>query len=370
MNQGEKYERLQQQFNDLVQQAQDNQTILENYQSFEQQLLSAKDLSDLITLLLTTSNVHFNLSDSRLIWLDDDQLLRSMLPTDVREQFGHRLLFSGMDDDVHELFEHRDLPILKCLSSSEKVRWFPGNTVIESAAFIPLICRGQLIGCLNLASSEKKRFSCDKAVDFMAHMGFISAICLQNMCAQEQVRQLSLLDNLTKVKNRRAFDQDLHIEIARSHRTQEPLSCLFLDADFFKRINDNYGHQTGDEALCCLAQWAQTQLRETDHIARFGGEEFVILLASCDEHEASDIAERIRHYVATQTLEYEKLRLQMTLSIGVSTFYPQQHQSIATEKIIKSLLAQADAGVYAAKAGGRNRVCFKPFDEVQKAHVG
>lgn len=369
MNQDEKNQLLKQQFRDLVQKAQQNQAVLERFQSFEQLLLSAQSLAELIDVLLLKSYLHFDLSDCRLLWLEEDQLLRSLLPQEIRQQFGHRLVFSGMRDDIEQLFSHQQAPILKALTPTEKLHWFPGRTHVESAAFIPLICRGQLLGCLNLASPEKLRFSCDKAVDFMAHMGFISAICLQNMSAQEQLRRLSLLDNLTKVKNRRSFDKDIQIEIARSRRSSQPLSCLFLDADFFKRINDNYGHQAGDEALCSLAKWAQTQLRETDHIARFGGEEFVILLPACDEQMAFEIAERIRHYVASQTIVFEKLRLQMTLSIGVCTYNPEKNQSLAIEKVIKKLLGQADAGVYMAKESGRNRVCFKAFDDMDAAIV-
>ena len=359
----EKYQHLKQQFNMLVQEAKKGETILQRYQDFELALLSAASIAELIEVLVFKSYMHFDLSDCRLIWFDDQHALRTLIPESVRRQFGHRLVFSGMTYDVEQLFRDQQTPILRPLSPTEKLRWFPGRTHVKSGAFIPLICKGKLLGCFNLGSHIQDRFTQDKAVDFMTHMGFITAMCLENMVAQEQIRLLSMLDNLTKVKNRRSFDQDIKAEVARAQRTGEPLSCLFVDADFFKKINDTFGHQAGDETLRCLAQWAQSQLRESDHIARYGGEEFAILLPCCDEALACDIAERIRAYVASEVIHFETIQINITLSIGVSTFYANNHQHLHRDKAITALLGQADAGVYDAKKGGRNRVCFRPFSE-------
>lgn len=362
-NASEKNQLLKQQLRELVLKAQDNQAVLERFQDFELAMLSSQGIGELIDVLLFKSILHFELSDCRLIWFDELQSLRALVQETDRQQCGHRLVFSGLTHEVEQLYVTQKKPILRPLTPVEKLRWFPGRTHVESAAFIPLICRGKLVGSFQMGSPESKRFTADKAFDFMAHMGMIAAMCLQNMAAQEQIRLLSLLDNLTKVKNRRAFDLDINAEVARAQRTQQPLSCLFIDADFFKRINDHYGHQAGDEALRCLAQWAQSQLRETDSIARYGGEEFAVLLPDCDQQLAFDIAERIRLFVQSQMIAFENEEIRLTLSIGVSSFYPGKFAALAKSKIIKALIAQSDAGVYEAKEKGRNRVCFKSFED-------
>lgn len=355
---------LKQQFRELVEKAQENQIALERCQKFELAMLAAENIAALLETLLFTAMRHFDLADCRLIWFDRQHIIRPLVDESTRQQFGHRLIFTALNEDVEELFKRTLKPVLRPLTPMEKVRWFPGKTQVASVAFLPLVRNGELMGCLLLGSHDEKRFTPDKAVDFMSHMAMIASLCLQNSVNQEQVRLLSMLDNLTKVKNRRAFDDDMRKEVARAHRSGEALSCLFIDADFFKKINDTYGHQTGDETLRQLASWVKAQLRESDHLARYGGEEFAVLLPNCDEALACQIAERIRQSVEQQQVVAEGASFGITLSIGVTTFDPREYDDLPHEQAIKSLLGHADAGVYAAKEGGRNRVCLQPFSSV------
>ncbi len=354
-------QQLKQQFRELIAKAMNNQAILERFQQFELAMLSADNLADLIETLLYTSIRHFTLSDCRLVWFDREQELRLSLSDITLKQCGHRLVFNSLITDIEGIFLGQYKPVLKPLSEQEKPHWFPGKTVVQSAAFIPLLCGGVLAGCIILGSSEESRFTSDKAVDFMGHMGLIAAMCLQNSANKECIRRLSMIDNLTQVKNRRCFDDDISKEVARAQRASQPLSCLFIDADFFKAINDNYGHQAGDAALCALANWVKLQLREGDHLARYGGEEFAILLPECDADLAYQVAERIRTFVEQQQVEFEDISLCITLSIGVSTFDGKIHKQAHREQVVKALLGQADAAVYDAKQTGRNRVCVREF---------
>lgn len=355
-------QQIKQQLRELVAQVQDNHAILERFQKFELSLLSAENIADLLEVLLYKSMRHFDLSDCRLIWFDREQSLRPLVDEIIRQQFGHRLVFSNMAQDVENLFGIHLKPILRALTPIEKTRWFPGKTYIESAAFIPLVCNGVLVGSFNLASPDLQRFTSDKAVDFMAHMGLIAAMCLQNSAIKEQIRLLSMMDNLTQVKNRRCFDNDINKEVSRAQRSGQPLSCLFIDADHFKNINDTYGHQAGDETLRSLAAWVKTQLREADQLARYGGEEFAILLPDCDEALAYQVAERVREYVAAQIIPFEGVDISITLSIGVSTYNAKDFAGVAREQAIKALLGRADAAVYDAKQNGRNQVCVREFE--------
>jgi len=357
-------EQMRRKLNDLIGKAKDNQAVLARFQNFELSMLNALNIGELLEILLFKSIRHFDLSDCRLLWFDYQQPMRSFISEDIRQQFGHRLVFSGMQDDVEQLFKQSLSPKLTALTPVEKLRWFPGRTHVLSAAFIPLICQGSLQGALLLGSPEEKRFSQEKATDFIAHMGLILSVCLQNNINREQIRLLSMLDNLTKVKNRRCFDQDIRAEVARSKRNQQPLSCLFIDADFFKKVNDTYGHPGGDETLICLAKWVQKQLRECDHLARLGGEEFAVLLPQCDENLAYQVAERVRAYVESQVIRFKEFEFSITLSIGASTFYPERFPDLPLDSVCEKLVAHADLGVYDAKENGRNQVRVRAFSEI------
>ncbi len=144
--------------------------------------------------------------------------------------------------------------------------------------------------------------------------------------------------------------------MVRSHRSRQPLSCLFLDIDFFKRINDNYGHQAGDYVLAQVAAAIKNQLRANDVLARFGGEEFVALLYQSDAKSSDDIAERIRATIAALKIEYLETIIPVTISIGTSTFQPHQGIEIKLAEVAVSLIKTADAALYEAKRNGRNRV--------------
>jgi diguanylate cyclase (GGDEF)-like protein len=141
-------------------------------------------------------------------------------------------------------------------------------------------------------------------------------------------------------------------ELSRSVRSNMPLSILLLDIDFFKKINDTYGHQIGDTAIIELTKISQNTIREIDVAGRIGGEEFAILLPATDSGEAVAVAERLRKSVANMQLTITTgLSIDFTISIGVAT--------LNNKKInIDSLLHQADIALYEAKNTGRNKVCI------------
>ena len=168
------------------------------------------------------------------------------------------------------------------------------------------------------------------------------------------MRQLVFLDGLTGVFNRRYFDQQLQTEMARAMRAQNPLSLIMLDVDFFKRFNDHYGHQAGDD---CLRQVAQT-LKETlrrpaDLVARYGGEEFVCVLPETNFAQAIALAHELELSVRKKAIPHADSDLAgvVTISLGVAGF------TTGTSGDAATLVAQADTQLYQAKASGRGRVC-------------
>jgi diguanylate cyclase len=156
--------------------------------------------------------------------------------------------------------------------------------------------------------------------------------------------ELSTTDKLTGLKNRRFFHEKLEEHIALFHRTQQPFSLCILDIDHFKKVNDTYGHQTGDQVLEQLARILQAHARPEDLAARYGGEEFVLILPAAEEPEARGIAERLRQTVA----ESVWITGSLTISIGVATY--------TTDDSDASILKKADEALYVSKVNGRNRV--------------
>lgn len=163
---------------------------------------------------------------------------------------------------------------------------------------------------------------------------------------QRQILALSLTDPLTGIGNRRKLDQVLDLEISRAERTGAKLSVLMTDLDHFKSINDTYGHMVGDKVINVHVQMIQQNIRPTDIITRFGGEELVILMPHTNIQNACAIAERIRFEFAN--CQIEPLDKAVTVSIGVA--------ELAENERAESLLYRVDTALYEAKNLGRNRV--------------
>ena len=172
---------------------------------------------------------------------------------------------------------------------------------------------------------------------------------LRNATLLQQALKMAYTDTLTKTSNRAAFYDCLQREIKRVKRAPQPLSLVFADLDDFKSINDNYGHECGDQVLAAVATWIMDSVRGSDAVFRYGGEEFVVMLCNTDADGAMVIAERVRKDIAAHTMAYDLQLLSVTASIGVST--------LACDEDADTLIKRADAAMYMAKKLGRNRVC-------------
>jgi diguanylate cyclase (GGDEF)-like protein len=169
--------------------------------------------------------------------------------------------------------------------------------------------------------------------------------------SQTALRMLATMDGLTGVYNRREFNRWISCEIERSRREGDPVSLIMVDIDYFKKINDTYGHHIGDEALRCVSGLLKQEVRPGDHVARYGGEEFAIILPKTSGTEAMSVAERLRATIEAQPVLLDTGGvLNLTASIGFATF-PMHANSE------NMLMTEADKALYRAKQSGRNRVC-------------
>ena len=163
-----------------------------------------------------------------------------------------------------------------------------------------------------------------------------------------KIQHLVTIDDLTKVYNRRGFFELAQRELNQAKRYERPLSAIMIDIDFFKQVNDNYGHITGDIVLAEVAARCSQQLRNIDIFGRYGGEEFVALLPETELKNALLVAERLRYHVCESPICIESSSLTVTISLGVAIF--------KSDMTLENLFAHADLALYQAKESGRNQV--------------
>lgn len=220
------------------------------------------------------------------------------------------------------------------------------DTPIFADAVVPLSYQGNLIGLLLVRSDDMSRVWADNELLLLHTVADQLAVAVNQAHLFAQMEQQALTDGLTGCYNRRSFELQLERDLHLATRMRQPLSLVMLDLDNFKHINDQAGHDAGDVALCMLVDNLRAELRAVDTAARFGGDEFVIILPQADTEGAMIVAERLRKRI-------EEMHVpgfgQVTSSFGVATF-PNHASSRDT------LLVAADRALYNSKNAGRNRV--------------
>src|SRR3984957_13395441 len=213
---------------------------------------------------------------------------------------------------------------------------------------IPLISFGQTLGVLMLHSDQRNAF-CESELQSLESVADICASSIQNVHYVERIRQLSYLDGLTGIFNRRFFELRILEEIERARRCDTGMAVVMVDIDQFKKLNDEFGHLLGDEVLRQVSSLFHQQLRKIDVVCRYGGEEFAILLTQTNAQHALGVAEKLRKLV--EGWQFPGVPRTVTLSAGVAAF--PVHGTTRDD-----LIRAADTGLYAAKQAGRNQVCL------------
>jgi len=347
---------LRRQLSELLEHARRNQDIMQRYQAFDLKFIGANSFQELIDSVFDTLTEASELDVVTLALIDPEAEIRRIL-TDLRIDVSDypNLIFIEQSPNAGQIAMHRAQ--LGTYRSVQHAHLFP-DTVLKptSVAVLPLIRRNQLIGWLSLGSLDPQRFTTNMASDFLQHRASIVAICVENVINNERLQHIGLTDPLTGVNNRRYVEKRLLEEVGRTQRHAYPLSCLYIDLDHFKQVNDRYGHQGGDEVLKEVAGRITAELRLSDALGRFGGEEFVVLLIDAPHDAALAVAERIRLSVTNTPLALSTgEKLHATVSIGVATVRNLSRKD-PTAPIAQQLLAAADVALYRAKKEGRNCV--------------
>jgi two-component system, cell cycle response regulator len=340
----------------LKEAAASNEQRLKKSQERELELLRAADLGELLSVATTGLAGSFALEAVTLVLADPDHEIRHLLlgagqrPDDLPDVIFTDAV-AGLAPQAAVL--HR--PWLGAYVRPDHELLFPGRRNLESIALLPLRRAGREAGVLCLASRERDRFTHRLGSDYLQHLGAVLGVCLENACNRARVLRSGLADYLTGWHNRRYLQARLREELARAQRRLTSVSCLMVDVDHFKAVNDRHGHLGGDAVLREITTRIEGQIRASDTAARFGGDEFALLLPDTSLAEAAQLAERIRTAMSAAIELAPGLEHRATLSIGAASLTPPR-QAGDLKALGEQLLAEADAALYRAKAAGRDRV--------------
>jgi len=232
---------------------------------------------------------------------------------------------------------------------SERVRQRRVRDQAGSILVVPIQSQGNMLGTLTAINAPDGIDFTSSDMELLVALANQAAIAIERMALLRELEHNATIDSLTQLLNRRAWLEQGQRIVAAARRSDRPMSVILLDADHFKRINDNYGHDAGDQVLQTISACCRQQVRASDIVGRYGGEEFVVLLPETNAPTALIVAERIRNLIASQHIPLEAGVLTITISLGIATMR-------GAECDLSTMLTQADRALYAAKRAGRNTV--------------
>src|SRR3981189_850918 len=348
---------LKRRLKEMTAEAANNETILKKTQGRELSLLRADSLAQLLHAMVDGLRESYSLDAISVVLLDPQHEIRHLLlasgerPEEFKQVFFVDSLV-GLAPQLTALHK----PWLGPFVGADHHLLFPGTSNLKSAALVPLTRKDRATGALCFGSRELSRFTRHHGTDFLAHLGAVAAVCIENAVNRARLLRAGITDFLTGWPNRRYLQQRLKEELARAQRRAGSIACLMIDIDRFKSINDGYGHLAGDNALKEIAHRVESQIRSMDTAARFGGDELAILLPEASAAEAAKLAEPIREVSAAAPFALTtQIERSLTVSVGVAAIAPGRHET-DLKAVADGLLADADAALYRAKALGRNRV--------------
>lgn len=364
----EENRQLREKLDKLLREARRNEQTQTSFDDFTLSIVAAQGPEALFQLLLEEQK-KFRIDEIQLCLVDRYHEVERLLSESYQNKYSG---LSFIDTETCNLLisDLPDRPILgtRIMSKYDWLINIEDTNKYKSAALLPLKRGSEIIGILLLLSKDAQRYSMSDGTAFLQRLSAMIAIAIENCINRQRILELGYQDGLTNAYNRRYFDERLKHEIDRCVRKNTDLVCLFIDIDFFKKINDSYGHQVGDTVLVRLVTLMREQVRSSDIVARYGGEEFAIILPDTGIQKAHEVAERIRKQVEEQKLVIDDNTLSTTVSIGMASLSQlkyqtsqhgnQQHQ-MSTDSLDKVLLGKADEALYQAKQTGRNQVVIK-----------
>jgi diguanylate cyclase (GGDEF)-like protein len=347
---------LRRRFRQLREEATANERKWQRTLAREIEVMSAETLAQLLGILTGGMAVSYGLDAVRLVLVDPAHEIRHLLLGG-----GNRLAdfpdvtFVDSLAGLAPQFARLRRPWFGVYVRADHELVLPASRGLRSLALLPLRRHADLGGVLAFGSRDPERFTYHLGGDFLHHLATVIAVCLENACNRARMLRAGLTDYLTGWHNRRYLEARLGEEIARAQRAESPIACLMIDVDHFKALNDTCGHLAGDEALRVITTRINARVRASDTPARFGGDEFALLLPDTSLEDALRLAERIRADMHAPVDVGADREWAVTLSIGAAAIRPVRGAQGAADWAAE-LLALADAALYRAKAAGRDCV--------------
>jgi len=284
-----------------------------------------------------------------LLIFKENKHLRLMLQRGLNE-LPQKMKLGEIKSWVEWFISNNEEPLLlNDISTTKMPLWHPDEKIKfwKELYFIPLRIKSVNKGVLILASEKKDVFNAT-ARTFLNIIANQAVVIIENALLYEKAEMQAITDGLTDVANHRYFQETLTNCIETHKKNNEHFSLLIIDIDYFKKINDTYGHQNGDKILKKIAQILKSNIRDGDFVARYGGEEFAIILKNCNEKEAYKASEKLRKKIEKYNWSVNNKKINVSISIGIASF---PDQANTKDELIKA----ADSALYKAKAAGRNQ---------------
>jgi diguanylate cyclase (GGDEF)-like protein/PAS domain S-box-containing protein len=319
-------------------------------------LLTTLDLEELLGQILDAATSAIPAAEKGMLHLvarDTGQLeMRAAIGyTDNRIQ---KFSFPGSKGYVAKAVRLRTPLLIKNVQTDPSIRYegqIPEVRAIQSAIVVPLILQDQVIGAVSLDASKRAVFSEDD-LWLLVSFAATATAAIRNSQLHMEMQRLAITDSLTSLYNRRGLYELGRREIERARRFGRPLTAIMFDIDLFKKVNDSFGHNAGDQVLRLIADRISRNIREVDILGRYGGDEFVILLSETDMFTAVNLSERLLACISETPFIIEGgPAINLTISIGIAK------ASVGTQDLT-SLIHSADKALYAAKLAGRNKIEF------------
>lgn len=304
----------------IIERLRENDRLTRKFYEIETRFLTILNFKDLFEVLLTEIQDKFSIP---YVWItlieqsEPSNLIKALETSDsLRERINvvSRETFETLaGGELQPKLVNADLkPYFQLLPPKRKF-------FIKSLALIPISLDGQVIGSLNQADFSQKRYQPGIDTSLLEILAVKVSLCLSNVTAHEKLKYLAYHDPTTGLLNRRVMETVLSREFARAQRYGTPLTAIFIDLDNFKAINDRYGHDAGDETLRHVSERLLQMSRECDLVARYAGDEFVLILPQTGANEGRVVIERIRDYLCAQPLAWNDELITVRFSYGIGS---------------------------------------------------